>query len=362
MAYGSAYIQHPASRRLTWADAARGVAILMVVVGHSCPPDVPTAFIYACHMPLFFMLSGMFFHTDTPLWRAVGRKARTLLVPFVVFNLVMLFSDWCIVALSPNHHAPVDIPSRLLGTLFGLRSGIWSAPLWFLPCLFVAQVLMMLAQRLVWRWPWMEWPLWGLLTLAGVAWAQYVGMALPLSADVALLAVGFLLLGRYARSFRFGVQPWWFWLITLFVFVSSALDNYAALGGGHWHVDMSESRLGNVVDFYMGAVGGSMLVMGLCHRLDRPTSSFAAHAHSVWWREMFRWMGRNSLALYCLHRIPLNLGIALTNLVPALNQTTFVSQSARSLLLTLFTMLCLWPACAIVNRWLPWTLGKTSSK
>ena len=140
------------SNRLQWADAARGIAILLVLFGHTCPPPYTTAFIYAFHMPLFFFLSGLFMSYDTP-WKTWWQKrVRTLLVPFVIFNLVLLVSDWCIVAFSPNVHTPVDIPGRLLGTLTGWRSAAWplfqgtpihswASSLWFLPALFVAQLL-----------------------------------------------------------------------------------------------------------------------------------------------------------------------------------------------------------------------------
>lgn len=56
--------------RLTYIDIARGIAILLVVIGHlnqfyrnnldiSNPKML--SFIYTFHMPLFFIISGMLF-------------------------------------------------------------------------------------------------------------------------------------------------------------------------------------------------------------------------------------------------------------------------------------------------------------
>ena len=78
-----------------------------------------------------------------------------------------------------------------------------------------------------------------------------------------------------------------------------------------------------------------------------------------------QWMGRNSLAIYCLHRIPMNFGIAIWKATFATTATAAAMPptaltSLRSLLLTLFTILLLIPAVYIVNRWLPWSLGKPS--
>ena len=57
---------------------ARGIAILLVLLGHTCPPPYTTAFIYAFHMPLFFVLSGLFFRVE-PFGHLLRKEARTLL-------------------------------------------------------------------------------------------------------------------------------------------------------------------------------------------------------------------------------------------------------------------------------------------
>lgn len=325
--------------RIQWADAARGIAILLVVIGHTCPPPLPTAFIYACHMPLFFMLSGLFFRADKPLGQLLETKARTLLVPFVIYNLVLLASDWCIVALSPNPHDPVVIPNRLLGTLFAMRHGSWSSSLWFLPCLFVAQMLMALCHKMSGGRRPLYLALCLLLTMAGIGYNQMGGSSLPFSADVALLAVFFLLplAGTLMSSA-------WAMAVSGVFYVAATLFNHHWLGAGEVHVDMSDSILGCWPVFYVGGLTGSCFIMAICQRFRMP--------------QMFMAAGRNSLVIYCLHRIPLNLGIAFTNLIPALNTGTFAAQSFRSVLLVVFTMLCLWPATVFVNRWLPWTVGK----
>jgi fucose 4-O-acetylase-like acetyltransferase len=60
-------------QRIAWIDAARGIGILLVVFGHvmrsliaqGVAPDdrlhhIADTVIYDFHMPLFFMLSGLF--------------------------------------------------------------------------------------------------------------------------------------------------------------------------------------------------------------------------------------------------------------------------------------------------------------
>lgn len=44
--------------REQWVDLAKGVGIILVIAGHACCPEIPHAFIYAFHMPLFFFFRG----------------------------------------------------------------------------------------------------------------------------------------------------------------------------------------------------------------------------------------------------------------------------------------------------------------
>lgn len=49
--------------RLNYIDIAKGIGILMVIVGHcgSLPSPITKA-IFSVHMPLFFILSGYFYN------------------------------------------------------------------------------------------------------------------------------------------------------------------------------------------------------------------------------------------------------------------------------------------------------------
>ena len=370
---------------MQWADAARGIAILLVLFGHTCPPPYTTAFIYAFHMPLFFFLSGMFMQIDTPLRPWLRKRVRTLLVPFVIFNLVLLVSDWCIVALSPNAHTPVDIPGRLMGTLTGWRSAAWllfegtwihswNSSLWFLPALFVAQGLLLICYRLlnslsdprVSQFPIFNFPLGAkrrstlgelstcLLSLAGAAYAYYVGLALPMSLDAALVATVFLLMGREWLHRGFSGFQTWYWVVVGIVFVVTTLQNFHSLGGGNNHVDMSTCTLGQTFNFYIAATAGSLLMVRACQKWE---------GHAL--QPLFQtacWLGRNSLCIYCLHRIPMNLGIGIWNaIVMSPAQTSDMFTLSRSLILLTFTVLLLVPAVYVVNRWFPWTLGRQTS-
>ncbi len=69
--------------RNKWIDIAKGITIILMVLGHTTIPDVASRFIWAFHMPLFFIVSGWMTN-----WVKYGvseftiRKFRNLMIPF----------------------------------------------------------------------------------------------------------------------------------------------------------------------------------------------------------------------------------------------------------------------------------------
>ncbi len=95
------------AKRIGWIDSARGIGILLVVIGHAFRPEMMEApgwelvvrLIYALHMPLFFVLSGISFglsyprYLDRPafFWK---RRAQALLLPLVTFGGLIYLAFW----------------------------------------------------------------------------------------------------------------------------------------------------------------------------------------------------------------------------------------------------------------------------
>ncbi|MDR5790074.1 acyltransferase family protein [Caballeronia sp. LP003] len=61
-------------------DAARGIGIVLVVLGHAIGlPEWLFRVIYSCHMPLFFFLSGYLFNGKRGPLEVMRRNSRRLL-------------------------------------------------------------------------------------------------------------------------------------------------------------------------------------------------------------------------------------------------------------------------------------------
>ena len=76
------------AERKQWIDTLKAVAIFLVVCGHYVHTPVVKAFIYSFHMHLFFMISGFLYHKKDTFGKLVIKKAKTLLVPYLIFSLI----------------------------------------------------------------------------------------------------------------------------------------------------------------------------------------------------------------------------------------------------------------------------------
>lgn len=46
------------SKRIEWIDVAKGICIVLMVVGHTRLPSIISNWIWSFHMPFFFFISG----------------------------------------------------------------------------------------------------------------------------------------------------------------------------------------------------------------------------------------------------------------------------------------------------------------
>ena len=78
--------------RNRWLDIAKGIAIILMVAGHTPIPSVMSHFIYAFHMPLFFISSGLVSNYEKySLVDYIKHKSYTLLLPFVCYSTIVAF-------------------------------------------------------------------------------------------------------------------------------------------------------------------------------------------------------------------------------------------------------------------------------
>lgn len=120
--------------RQKYLDAAKGIGILLVVLGHaSLKNEFVLAYIYSFHMPLFFIIAGMLLKQTCARERNFSSLVRSrlysIMLPYGIFSIIYTILDFIL----KDEYKITNLKATL--TFQG------SGPLWFLPTLFVAELL-----------------------------------------------------------------------------------------------------------------------------------------------------------------------------------------------------------------------------
>jgi fucose 4-O-acetylase-like acetyltransferase len=153
-------------RRLTFVDASRGVAIILVVYAHSVKglhsagladgQAIALGIDQLCsafRMPLLFFLSGSFFmpRPFTSIGDGVKARAQDLLLPFFIWTSIQGGCEWLV---SAHTNTKANLEQILTGFI------VPRGQFWFLPSLFFCGILVVIASRFK---NWRYWVIWAAL-------------------------------------------------------------------------------------------------------------------------------------------------------------------------------------------------------
>lgn len=120
--------------RIQFIDLAKGVCIFLVVMYH-VGIDIP--YLDIIRMPLYFILSGLFFKEYTGFGDFLIRKTNKILIPFVAFYLLGCL---CYYALEIAFPGTYQAEEGFLN-IFTTSHHVFNTPVWFLLCLFWVSIL-----------------------------------------------------------------------------------------------------------------------------------------------------------------------------------------------------------------------------
>lgn len=257
------------SGRVAWIDVAKGIGILLVVLGHiSTEPGARAVFLF--HMPLFFMLAGATFRRRNLLDFARARAA-SILVPYAAY-LALVASTF-----------PADWRSLVVG---GTALQGPFAPFWFATCLFAALMLRNALGQLAGDRRAVTWAAAG----ASACLALALPPKVPLGLAVAPMALAFIVLGEECRRWA-GSRGW---RLAVGAAAATTAAYVAALACGWlepFAVDMKHAAYGPPLVGALVSGAAALLVVALSKAATTLAAVSAALGH----------LGRASLAIMFLH-------------------------------------------------------------
>lgn len=127
--------------RLSYIDIAKCIGIVCIVIGHALTVGTPLRrWVFAFHVPFFFILSGLTFHSQES-WSFIKKTARRYLIPYYVASIISIL----VYTLFASRFVNIDVEQRsIIRNVAGMLIGnskygymVWNRALWFIPCFFV---------------------------------------------------------------------------------------------------------------------------------------------------------------------------------------------------------------------------------
>ena len=269
-------------RWMPWLDSAKGFGILLVVLGHASLLGPLNHFLYAFHMPLFFIISGLLFKP-----RALGvvlrRKAQSLLIPYFAFAL-LTFLYWSVIErrFRPGAYSVTDAAINIVVARAGIEHNPYNVVLWFLPCLFITEMVFAAIYLMVHRGS--QGSRVGDVAIACSAivsfliggWIQSLDLPrLPFTLDIIPFSYGFYAIGYVAKGalpllHRLAGTPARIRLtllapsVLLFAFVG-AVTLRAGL-----QVDLNNMVVSSIPIMIVTAIAGTLASLLVCIAIDNP--------------------------------------------------------------------------------------------
>lgn len=288
------------SPRLGYVDVAKGIALLSVFCGHhGLMPGGMTDWFWSFHMPLFFVVTGLFSSrlTSQPFTAILKDGLLKLVIPLLLAEALL---DVGILVMT-HQTATLLHPFRLLAFI-GEGFVDMQRPMWFLMALFYGRTVISLlftppiheCTRLI-----------GVILLFIIGWkagellaADYVCLFKGLLSPLFIYAG--ILIRRAGVLSRFG-SP--------IVVVASVMLLLSA-----WRARIDFWSFSFPLGLISAAVAVALSVAFLC--LIREISERHCRA-TGWLTRFFAWMGRNTLYILCAHSMELTL--KLHRFVPGLD-------------------------------------------
>lgn len=292
-------------------DLMKGIALILMMYDHLVKtPDGVHQFIYSFHMPLFFILAGVFAKNieDIPSFRDFTRKnAKRLLLPYVVTMLMLC--AWGIILAIAKHHVGFFLKqffTMLTATIDGYESPwglIYVGPLWFLVTLFWVRELFYGIQRTCMRMcRYKDELIVGIsiaLSLVSVLIRPYLP-ALPFSFMPAFTAIAFYAIGWYVYNHPL---PWLVYALSVLVWPFAILYGQVAI---------DECRIAYYPLSFIGACGATYAIYLLCKGWSKVLSyisSLSIKHSSLNITSPLSWCGMYSLPILCMHTFVLHADI-----------------------------------------------------
>ncbi|MBP3635031.1 MAG: acyltransferase family protein [Bacilli bacterium] len=331
-------------------DITKCIGILLVVLGHVLLDGNVKNIIYMFHMPLFFFVSGITFkysyNNDISFKDFARKKFKSIMIPYFIF-IILSFIYWSLIERKIRNQFDISLVDNFINIFVCIiKDDLYASNIvmWFLPCLFTSQLLFYLIikikkhTRII------------LIVICGIVGYlfNFTKIVLPYGIETSLIAVFYIYIGYIFDISKLKNKKNIVYnsIFSIFSMTICFICNHKLSMLGHYY--------GNFILFLMGSFSGIFITLIISNAIDNLFNGKV--------KKGLIYIGINSLIIMVCHEPIKRILVIFISKITSVSVTILRTNLLYSLLITFLIIITMIPIIFIINKYLPFFIGKSHSK
>ncbi len=322
------------SERISYLDIAKGIAIVLVILGHIYNENPIKIWLYSFHLPLFFFISGCLLSsknvTNVNMGKIIRDKVRSLIIPYFSFSIIIT----CLWGIETYLTKRTDLTmGSIENNLISVITFRGIEALWFLPCLFAIEIIFiffikhLIHKEII------------ISTIIIISLLPFVKLSNNIYyLEIVRVFVGLVFLGSGYYLFKSISKIDNIIFPIVFLMINIIIANYNGF------VDIYSVTLNNYLLYYVSAFCGIIGILLLCKKIRQIRT--------------IEFIGVNSLIIFATHLQVMAIVFKLLGKITKHSSLYLRDNVLWGIVVLCVVILMEMPVIYIINKWFSFLLGR----
>lgn len=286
--------------RIRYLDIAKGISLLLVMVSHSCGmPFGMGKYFTAFYIQIFFILSGLTYKSGRTVGENIFKRFKGIIIPYFIYSLLIIIINFVL----GNVKSIEGLVNAGIGMLYSRYCfypidytgenryflQIGNSPMWFLTTIFISSCIFYIAMECI-KDRKRYLCIYGIAFIGFTMILEHLPILLPWSIDTAFLGAFFMLVGYYGKDVYIQKKSWKILVPTTAIYLVCCHFNTGI------NISIREYGDYGIISVIVVCIIG-MTGSFLCVYFSRFVDDIPVI------RDIFDYIGRNTIMLLALHMI-----------------------------------------------------------